>query len=122
MTETWLPIPGHEGRYDVSDQGRVRSRLRGGGLPVPRLLRVTVNASGYPQVSLFPDPSSRVHQHVAAAFLGPRPAGLDVRHLDGNKTNNAVSNLAYGTRSENILDDVLAGRHWQQQKRTCPQG
>lgn len=53
-----------------------------------------------------------VHQLVALTFLGPRPKGQEVRHLDGDPLNNAVTNLAYGTRSENILDVMRIGRAW----------
>lgn len=45
-----------------------------------------------------------VHSLVAEAFHGPRPAGQEVRHLDGNRTNNAAVNLAYGTKVENAAD------------------
>lgn len=48
--------------------------------------------------------NATVHSLVAAAFLGPRPAGEDVRHLDGDPENNRASNLAYGTRTQNMAD------------------
>ncbi len=43
-----------------------------------------------------------VHLLVAAAFLGPKPAGTEVNHKDGIKTNNRRDNLEYVTRSENM--------------------
>jgi hypothetical protein len=43
-----------------------------------------------------------VHRLVAAAFIGPRPAGYEVNHKDGNPSHNAVSNLEYTTPSENV--------------------
>lgn len=46
----------------------------------------------------------RVHSAVMLAFVGPRPAGLEVRHLDGNPKNNVLSNLAYGTAGQNRID------------------
>jgi hypothetical protein len=46
----------------------------------------------------------RVHSVVMLAFKGVRPPGLEVRHLDGNPKNNALSNLAYGTASQNRMD------------------
>jgi hypothetical protein len=52
-----------------------------------------------------------VHVLVAAAFLGPCPDGQEVRHLDGDKLNNCLDNLIYGTRSENNLDTVRHGHH-----------
>lgn len=45
-----------------------------------------------------------VHELVAAAFIGPRPAGHQINHIDGNKQNNRVENLEYVTHAEN-------GRH-----------
>ncbi|MDX3713446.1 HNH endonuclease signature motif containing protein [Streptomyces europaeiscabiei] len=63
-----------------------------------------------------------MHQIVAAAFLGPRPDGHDVRHLDGNPLNSALSNLSYGTRSENELDKARHGTNPNARKTHCPQG
>ncbi len=51
-----------------------------------------------------------VHALVALAFIGPRPDGYDVMHIDGTRTNNAVGNLRYGTRSENCLQAYAEGR------------
>ncbi|WP_287257689.1 HNH endonuclease [Mesorhizobium sp.] len=51
----------------------------------------------------------KVHQAVADAFLGPCPPKHEVRHLDGNPANNCVSNLAYGTRAQNVADAIAHG-------------
>jgi hypothetical protein len=45
-----------------------------------------------------------VHRLVAEAFYGPPPAGHEVRHLDGNRYNNAATNVCWGARSENARD------------------
>jgi hypothetical protein len=50
-----------------------------------------------------------VHALVCEAFHGPRPNGLEVRHLDGNRANNAASNLAWGTSRENQADKAMHG-------------
>lgn len=42
-----------------------------------------------------------VHTLVADAWIGPRPDGMEINHIDGNKQNNAPSNLDYVTSSEN---------------------
>jgi hypothetical protein len=62
-------------------------------------------------------------QHlVAAAFLGPRPEGQIVRHLDDDKTRNDVGNLAYGTYTDNQYDCVGNGHHHHTAKLTCVRG
>ncbi len=123
MSEQWLPIPGYERTYMVSSEGRVwskpRRRTKGG------LLSVHVGKRGYPLVSLVQDgiqKTREVHRLVALAFIGPRPEGREVRHLDGNCLRPHVDNLAYGTRSENQYDLVAHGRHVTAGKTHCPQG
>jgi len=56
------------------------------------------------------------------AFIGPRPDGLETRHLDGNPTHNHLSNLAYGTHRENALDMIRHGQSHNANKTHCPQG
>ena len=50
-----------------------------------------------------------IHRLVLATFVGPCPDGMECRHIDGNKLNNHVSNLAWGTPSENQNDRKLHG-------------
>lgn len=117
--EIWRDIPGYEGRYQVSDQGRVKSvgriyiRHFKSGLRAPqrlaeRILKPNTNTHGYPYVILRMGGRSftrEVHSLVAAAFLPKaQPGQTQVRHLDGDKTNPCVSNLAWGSASENQLD------------------
>lgn len=63
-----------------------------------------------------------MHVLVAAAWLGPRPDGLVIRHLDGNSRNNDVRNLAYGTPAENVRDTVRHGTHPEASKTHCYRG
>lgn len=117
----WRPIPSCPG-YFADTAGRILSRRRGG----PRLLTQIANPrSGYLQVGLFLDRrlvTRTVHTLVAEAFYGPRPPGLVVRHLDGDELNVEAANLAYGTTSQNVLDEVRHGTHAQAAKTHCPQG
>lgn len=119
-TEQWRPIPGYEGRYDVSDQGRVRSHHFGG-----RILQLRPNQQGYLTVELWAGnrgKRQRVHVLVALAFLGPRPDGMEVRHLNDVKDDARLANLAYGDHSTNMLDCVALGNHSQARKTHCPSG
>lgn len=110
IQEIWQSIDGYEGMYEVSDLGRVRSldRVdRRGRQWVGKVLSPKVEKYGHLHVALSKDSEKtqiNIHRLVMNAFVGPRPAGMEVRHLDGNPKNNAVSNLAYGTTSENQLD------------------
>lgn len=52
---------------------------------------------------------SPIHVLVALAFHGPRPDGMEVRHLDGVRTNNRPENLSWGTHAENMQDAIAHG-------------
>jgi hypothetical protein len=119
----WLPIPGYEGCYEVSDDGLVRSWVA--HAEVPYVLKPRANPGGYLTVSLHLSGvrrMGRVHTLVAAAFLGPMPDGLQIRHLDGDKANNRVGNLAYGTPKENVQDSLDHGTNYNLRKTHCKNG
>lgn len=119
--EQWRSIAGHEGAYEVSDHGRVRSldRTIGGQKPGStrrwkgRVLTLVL-AEGYQKVSLSKDGEVRQH-HVAVlvleAFVGPRPPSLEACHWDGNPENNYRPNLRWDTGSANALDRIRHGRN-----------
>lgn len=50
-----------------------------------------------------------IHQLVLETFVGPRGSKMEGRHLDGNKQNNKLDNLKWGTRSENQRDRAIHG-------------
>ena len=115
----WREVPGSLGRYLVNTQGQVYSRWQ------DRLLQGRPVGSGHIRVYLrLPGgPRGRyVHQLVMEAFVGPRPAGMDTRHLDGNPANNALANLAYGTPSENARDRRRHGTDANARKAACKHG
>jgi len=105
MAREWKSVAGFAG-YDVSDDGLVYSRLTG------RVLSPGWQTGGYLFVALRRDGRThnrKVHALVAEAFIGPRPSGLDVNHIDGDKRNNRVENLEYVTRRQNIHHAVELG-------------
>lgn len=112
-TENWLPVVGHEGYYEVSDQGRVRGVERVVGTRSPRvvpsrILLPSPNFDGHLVVSLSRygrSSTRRVHTLVATAFHGLRPFPKAViRHLNGVETDNRPENLRWGTTTDNNRD------------------
>ena len=130
MSEIWKAVPGYEGAYEVSDSGRVRSLDRvvtSGHTRRGKILKGSINRNrgGYRLITLSWASTTRtfgVHQLVLWAFIGPTPPGLQVRHVDGDVTNNTLRNLEYGTVSENAYDRVRHGTHPLASKSHCIRG
>lgn len=99
--------------YEISNQGHVKRSIGGQGAKSGKILTWhTCTSTGYPDVRMMVDGKQvaiPVHRLVALAFLGPRPDGMQIRHLDGNKMNNQVQNLTYGTVAENNRDKIAHG-------------
>jgi len=111
-------VPGFPG-YAVTDDGQVWSDH------VQRYLRPFTKASGHLVVALSRDKKSysrKVHTLVALAFIGPRPEGLEVRHLNGVPADNRRENLVYGTHAENMQDALRHGTHPTGSKTHCKHG
>ena len=117
--ELWTSIPGYEGFYEVSNFGNILSLTRfveygrhKGMTYKGRDLKQFVSAK-YLSVKLAKagvTKTAYVHELVLLAFEGPRPkiaTRSEIRHLDGDSTNNALSNLKYGTVKENAADRKL---------------
>lgn len=130
--ERWLPVPGYEGHYLISDRGRVWSvpRTTRDVLGRPHTVRGGLRAIAYdplgrPLVPLMfcgRQKTHRVASLVAEAFIGPRPEGAVLKHGDDNPDNNWVGNLSYGSAQSNVRESVTNGGHWQASKLTCPLG
>lgn len=124
--EQWLPVVGWEGLYEISSHGRVRSLHTGRGRRRPdSLLSTERPSSDYPMADLSRDGKRvtySVHSLVAAAFIGPRPEGMDICHNDGDSRNCRLENLRYGTRSENIRDEIAHGTHRHASRTHCMRG
>jgi hypothetical protein len=103
--EIWKEIPGFHGRYEASNIGRIRSLYRYiNKRKIPLILK-QVDSKGYRRLSLVKDGIHivpTVHSLVMLTFIGDRPEGYHINHIDGNKANNKLSNLEYVTPSENI--------------------
>jgi len=115
--EDWRDIPGWEGRYQVSDLGRVRSlprqRSDGSILTRGRVLSLRGSVDRYLSASLAKDYKTypaHVHRLVLLAFSGPCPPGHEACHYDGDGANNTLSNLRWGTPQDNAQDKVRHGR------------
>jgi hypothetical protein len=103
--EEWRPVVGYEDHYEVSDFGRVRNLYTERKLK-PRCVR-------YPHVALYKHgkiTEHTVHRLVLAAFVGLCPEGMQGLHKDDVKTNNRLTNLYYGTASQNQKDSRANGR------------
>lgn len=103
----WKDIHTHIDYYQVSDSGRVRRIKAGKNTKIGKILKPGLDRHGYPFVILFRQGMGTqipIHQLVIQAFVGHCPDGYEVRHIDGNPLNNKLSNLQYGTHSQNMLD------------------
>jgi len=119
MTEVWKPIPDYDG-YEVSNLGRVRSHKYGGW----RILKPRLKKRGYYNVCLRRENRSKnfdIHYLVLLAFVGPRPEGMFVCHLDHNTSHNCLSNLEYNTPSENNYQTIRAGNDGTHNRRLTPE-
>ena len=106
--ETWRPVKGYEGFYEVSDCGRVRSVEHIDNikhLHPSKVLKPRADNRGYMRVHLSKEGDAKyysVHRLVAQAFVD-KPDGCDiVNHLDSNPSNNCADNLEWTTYKGNM--------------------
>lgn len=106
--EVWSSVPELEGHVNVSNLGRVKRVDHIHNRP-DHLFQFYVDADGYQLVSVTINGSLfsyRVHRLVARAFLDNSDNLPEVNHKDGNKQNNAVSNLEWCSRFYNLQHAV----------------
>lgn len=119
MTEIWKDVVGYEGRYQVSNLGRIKRITRitkwisingkeAYRLDKEKIFSLEVGKTGYPIIRLHKNGHKRrvtVHRLVAQAFI-PNPQNKPcINHKDGNRTNNNINNLEWCTYSENNLHE-----------------
>lgn len=111
----FIPIPNYESRYEISNNGEVRSKRRKNCILSPQK-----GKRGYWHLNLYkPDLKNTgrkrnlvtflVHRLVLETFIGPCPEGMEGCHNDGNRSNNALENLRWDTRLNNATDTLKHG-------------
>lgn len=114
--EIWKDIEGYNGKYQVSNLGRVMHKTKG-------IMKTSSNSKGYHVIGLAKNGVKRhffVHRLVAQTFIPNQNKHPQVNHIDEDKTNNRVDNLEwctakhncnYGTRTKRIYDHGGGSRH-----------
>ena len=133
MDEIWKPIPGYEGMYSVGNLGRIQTLERvvpsKNGSRQIRKAKILVGGvtDGYKRVLLY-TPKARgkrryllVHRLVLEAFTGSCPRGLETRHLNGDRADNRLINLRYGTPKENAADRLFHGGYPRVARKLSPE-
>jgi hypothetical protein len=130
----WKPVPGFEGRYEVSDGGEVRSLDRvietvsRKGKPYRQLRKGRtlrpgkLGNAGHRHVVLDGRVDRTVHSLVLESFIGPCPPGMEARHLNDDPMDNRLENLCWGTRSENSHDSIRNEKHFHAGLTHCKRG
>lgn len=106
MSKEWGEIDGYDGKYLCSKCGSIFNTEIG------REISSRFNSTGYVRVNLYKDGKAKtetVHSLVIKTFIGKRDEGMQINHIDGDKTNNDLSNLEYVTPQENSEHAILIG-------------
>jgi hypothetical protein len=116
VLEIWKPVIDYKSLYEVSSLGNIRvltsgksERWRNRKYPMKLL---PVAWKGYLHISLSRDGKARqrrIGRLVLAAFREPCPAGCECAHLNGDRANNCLYNLAWVTPKENARHRILHG-------------
>lgn len=118
--EKWKDIPGMEGFYQASTEGRIRSidrpvKQQGNAIQIKKgkVLSPAISRIGYCICALSKNNklnSYPVHRLVAFAWLGDPPPGMyEINHIDGNKQNNRCENLEWSNRLNNLKHAIKSG-------------
>lgn len=104
MEEIWVPVKGYNGRYEVSNLGRVKNSKRG------NVLNPTAKSNKYRKVTFYDSGKPNyvcVHRVVVESFLRDIKRDEVVNHIDGDKLNNNLCNLEIVTCRENNTHGIM---------------
>ena len=116
--ENWKDLPGCEGKYQVSDLGRIKTLARmvlcGKNIKkhIPEKILATRVHAGYNSVTLRINGKTKVctiHRLVARTFIPNSNNYKTVNHIDGDKLNNRLSNLEWCSYSQNMKHAYTKG-------------
>lgn len=105
MVEEWRDIKGYEGKYQVSNTGKVRSLNYNHTPNKIKELSQKTDKYGYKTIQLHDNGLRKhitVHRLVANEFIANSDNKPQVNHIDANKENNNINNLEWATNKENI--------------------
>jgi len=110
--ELWEDVPGYDGLYKISNQGRMKSfKTTNSKIPsAGRILSPRVDTAGYQMATLSKNNIQKnflIHRMVAMIFIQNPEEKPIVDHIDGTKLNNHVENLKWSTLSENTMNQKL---------------
>lgn len=111
--ECWRNIPGYD-NYQVSTYGRIKQISNGPGIVTGRILRPDIAKNNYIFVRIYKNGDVKrfsIHRLVLSAFIGECPQNNECRHLDGNRQNNHLKNLRWGTHQDNVQDCKSHGNY-----------
>lgn len=115
MDEIWKDILGYEGKYKISNLGKIFSvkKLGSGGDRTGRIMKLKIDKNGYCYINLFNAAKRRtfkIHRLVALHFISNGDNKPQVNHIDFDRKNNRVDNLEWCTSSENHKHTWINGR------------
>ena len=114
MTEEWRDVIGYEGRYQVSNTGKVMTLGTGKTHKEKKLLKYSVSHNHYYIVALTKDGKTKwftVHRLVALAFIPNDDESREqLDHIDGDSFNNRADNLRWCTAKENCQNPITRKR------------